>query len=60
MGFTVRELADQLRISTATVYGWVKAGKLAHMRLGGNVIRIPIAECERFVFGSRRSSPRQS
>ena len=33
MGFTVREVARQFHVSTATVYGGVKAGKLAHVRL---------------------------
>jgi excisionase family DNA binding protein len=51
MGFTVREFADQLQVSTATVYGWVKAGKLAHMRLAGNVIRIPTTAVQRLSWG---------
>jgi excisionase family DNA binding protein len=47
MGITVQEFAAQLHLSTATVYGWVKTGKLGHVRLGGNVIRIPlhVVEC---------------
>jgi excisionase family DNA binding protein len=49
IGFTVRELAEQLHVSTATVYGWVKVGKLSHLRLGGNVIRIPVPVVERLV-----------
>ena len=49
MGFTVRELAEQLHVSTATVYGWVKTGKLRHLRLGGNIIRIPVLAVDRFV-----------
>jgi excisionase family DNA binding protein len=53
LGFTVRELAERLHVSTATVYGWVKVGKLAHLRLRGNVIRIPLAAFERFVAGPR-------
>jgi hypothetical protein len=39
-------------LSTATVYGWVKAGKLPHMHLAGNIIRIPIVVVERLLAAS--------
>lgn len=52
MGFSVREFADQLHGSPATVYGWVRTGKLAHIRLGGNVLRIPVRAVERFIGAS--------
>jgi excisionase family DNA binding protein len=52
MGFTIQEFAEQLHVSKATVYGWVKAGKLAHLQLGGNVIRIPVPVLERFIRAS--------
>ncbi len=35
MGFTVREVAKQLQVSTATVYGWMKAGSSVTYGLGG-------------------------
>jgi len=43
---TVKEAAERLRVSTATVYGLCKDGKLAHVRVG-NSIRIPEAELGR-------------
>lgn len=52
MAFNVREVAEQLSVSTATVYGWVKRGELEHVRLGGNVIRIPALALERFMGGA--------
>jgi len=54
MGFTVRELAEQLHVSTATVYGWMKTGKLSHLRLGGNIIRIPVPTVADFLASSKR------
>ncbi len=42
---TVREVAEQLRVCTATVYAMVKAGKLPHRRVN-NMIRIPAAALE--------------
>ena len=49
MAFSVREVAEQLNVSTATVYGWVKRGSLEHVRLAGNVIRIPVFAVARFL-----------
>jgi len=43
---TVKEAAERLRVSTATVYGLCKDGKLAHVRVGSS-IRIPDAELGR-------------
>jgi len=43
---TVKEVAERLRVSTATVYGLCKSGKLGHVRVG-NSIRIPEAELGR-------------
>ena len=37
---TVREVAERLRVSTATVYAAVKRGEIPHVRVS-NVIRIP-------------------
>jgi excisionase family DNA binding protein len=39
---TVREVAERLRVCTATVYAMVKAGKLPHRRVS-NMVRIPAA-----------------
>jgi len=32
---TVREVAERLRVSPATVYRWVRRGKLEALRIGG-------------------------
>jgi excisionase family DNA binding protein len=39
---TVREVASRLRVSTATVYKLVHAGRLGHVRVA-NAIRVPAA-----------------
>jgi excisionase family DNA binding protein len=36
---TVREVADRLRVSTATAYAMVERGELAHVRVS-NAIRV--------------------
>lgn len=38
--YTVKEVADHLRMSTMSVYRYVDSGKLRGVRLGGSV-RIP-------------------
>jgi excisionase family DNA binding protein len=38
--WTVSEVADTLRVSPATVYGWVRSGQLPAVRLGSRLIRI--------------------
>jgi excisionase family DNA binding protein len=47
----VREVAEHLRVCTATLYAMVKAGKLPHVRVS-NIIRIPAEVME-----SRRPAP---
>lgn len=37
---TLREAAQQLRVSAPTVWRWVRDGKLAAYRLGGGAIRV--------------------
>jgi len=39
---TVREVAERLRVSTATVYAMVKTGEVPHVRVS-NAIRVPAA-----------------
>ncbi|MBM4363181.1 MAG: helix-turn-helix domain-containing protein, partial [Deltaproteobacteria bacterium] len=43
---TVREVAERLRVSAATVYALVGRGELAHVRVS-NSIRIPEAAAPR-------------
>jgi excisionase family DNA binding protein len=37
----VREVAQMLSVSTATVYGLIKRGKLAAVQLSGSLVRVP-------------------
>lgn len=46
--YTVREIADFYRVSTQAVYRWVAQGKLAAVRIGGN-IRIEGNELNRVI-----------
>ena len=45
---TVREVAEVLKISTATVYALVKRGDLAHVRVS-NAIRVTAMALEHYV-----------
>ncbi len=48
---TVKELAEQLRISLATAYVLLKQGKIASFRIGGNcgAIRVRMADVETYL-----------
>jgi excisionase family DNA binding protein len=48
---TVRQVAEQLGISTATVYALVERGELGHVRVS-NAIRIALADVSAFVAAS--------
>jgi excisionase family DNA binding protein len=50
---SVREVAQHLGLSTATVYKLVARGELAHVRVS-NAIRFERAEVERFVSARRQ------
>jgi excisionase family DNA binding protein len=54
---SVREVARQLRIATATLYGLCAGGRLAHVRIL-NVIRIAKSDLDLFVASCRRSPSR--
>jgi excisionase family DNA binding protein len=49
--YTVPEVADRLRVSTWTVYNWLKAGRLGGYRLGGTKAgwRVSASDLERFI-----------
>lgn len=42
-----REVAEQLRIDTKTVYAWVNSGRLGCIRTPTGYIRVPQAEVDR-------------
>ncbi len=49
--FTVQQVADQLQLSTATIYALVRRGELAAVRigLGRGTIRIRESDVARFI-----------
>jgi len=51
--FTVREVAERLRVSSATVYALCERGDLAHVRVS-NAIRIVPDELEAFLAKNHR------
>ncbi len=50
---TVREAAELLKASTATVYALCESGRLAHVRLSTHAIRIAAGDLARFVRSQR-------
>jgi excisionase family DNA binding protein len=50
------EVAERLRVSTATVYAMCKRGTLRHVR-AGNSIRVAQADLERLVLGGQSGPP---
>jgi excisionase family DNA binding protein len=51
--FTVREIAQKLRVSTATVYDLCDCGRLAHVRVN-NAIRVSERALRKFLRVRRR------
>lgn len=51
---TVRQVAELLNVSTATVYKLCRSGKIPHVRVS-NAIRIAVPDLERLVHRNRRS-----
>jgi excisionase family DNA binding protein len=45
----VKELAAVLGMTPQTMYAWIGAGKVTHLRTPGGRIRVPAAEVERLV-----------
>lgn len=50
---TAREVAEALRVDTATVHRWARNEEIGVIRLGktGRVVRFPRAEVERMLAG---------
>jgi excisionase family DNA binding protein len=53
---SVRQVADRLRVSTATVYSLCERGEIPHLRVS-NAIRVAPADLDRFIADRRRSGP---
>lgn len=45
---TAAEVADQLRVSTMTIYRLIRSGELQAVRVGRNY-RVPVADLERYL-----------
>lgn len=55
--FTLKDVAAALKLTTATLYNWAKAGKLHFIKVGG-VTRISKAEIDRLLeAGSQPATP---
>ena len=54
--YTVPEVAETLKVSHMTVYRWIKDGKLAAYKLGGE-FRITKRDLERFLEARRTPRP---
>ena len=56
MGDNLRpgEAAEILQVTTETIRRWVRAGKLAVVRLPGGHIRVPQAEIDRILMSGER------
>jgi len=52
-------IADQLSISRWTVYYWISSGKIASVKVGGRLVRVPQSEVDRIIRqGSREGIER--
>jgi excisionase family DNA binding protein len=50
---TVKEAAERLKVSTATVYALCESGRLAFVRISTHAIRLALADLEGYVRGQR-------
>lgn len=50
---TVKEAAERLRVSRATVYALCESGRIAFVRISTHAIRIAASDLERYVQGNR-------
>jgi excisionase family DNA binding protein len=56
---TVPEVADRLRVSTATVTNWLREGRLRGYRLGGTKAgwRIEVSDLDKFIAERKGERP---
>ena len=45
----VSEVAAELRVTPSAVYQWIKAGKIAPVRIGSKIVRISKEELSNFL-----------
>jgi excisionase family DNA binding protein len=50
---TVKETAERLKVSTATVYALCESGRLAFVRISTHAIRVPAGDLDEYVRGQR-------
>lgn len=53
--YTVREVANILKVSTKTVRDWIRKGRLKAVRIG-RILRVPEDELRRLLFESEQPS----
>ncbi|MGB9661808.1 MAG: helix-turn-helix domain-containing protein [Moorellaceae bacterium] len=47
VSFTVKELSRSTGIPKATIYTWIRQGRLKALRVGSRKITVPIGEAEK-------------
>lgn len=47
--YRVSEVAAELRVTPSAVYQWIKAGKIAPVRIGSKIVRISKEELSNFL-----------
>ena len=47
--YTVREVADMVRVHPKTVYLWIHSGHLGALLVGPRTVRIPLSEVEKLM-----------
>lgn len=52
LAYSVRDIAELVRVSDRTVWRWIKAGELRSVKVGGSV-RVPAAEVEKLFQGAK-------
>jgi len=52
--YTIREVAEKLKISTSSVYRYIESGRLQHVRIGSN-IRLNKDHVTAFLSGEKQS-----
>jgi len=53
---TVQELADQIRVSPKTLYGWVSRGKIPYMKFGQRVLRFNKEKIDRWILQNQKEN----
>lgn len=51
---TIKEVAEQLRLSTKTIYGLIKEGKLYGIVIGKRKIFVPLEKLEEYLNNNKK------